>query len=199
MILNNDYYCIDNFLTPEEISLLWNFVEENRENFEPTKTSTNAVDYRKSFVLPATYFPALYAALSSRLMFLFPKIAYELVHPEFEVGSVEMQLTATNDGGFYKTHNDSGHAESQKRELTYVYYFNREPKQFTGGALQLYKTDLNSGELELPDEQSILIEPIHNRIIFFDSRLMHQVLPARVASKDFFDSRFTLNGWINRK
>jgi SM-20-related protein len=199
MILNNDYFYIDNFLSEYEISLLFDTIEENKENFQPTKTSTEAVDYRKSFVLAATFFPELYDAFKSRLKFLFPTITFELAHPDFDMDSFEMQLTATNDGGFYKTHNDSGHPASHKRELTYVYYFNRKPKKFKGGQLQLYKTNTNNESLELPDSDSTFIEPVHNRIIFFDSRLMHQVLPTFVESKDFFDSRFTINGWLNHK
>lgn len=33
-------------------------------------------------------------------------------------------------------------------------------------------------------------------IIFFLSRYMHEVLPVKCPSRNFADSRFTINGWI---
>ncbi len=35
-------------------------------------------------------------------------------------------------------------------------------------------------------------------IVFFESRLMHEVLPLHVPSCEFEDVRFTLNGWLHR-
>jgi len=35
-------------------------------------------------------------------------------------------------------------------------------------------------------------------ILFFDSHLIHEVLPLNVPSGEFADGRFTLNGWLNR-
>jgi SM-20-related protein len=42
------------------------------------------------------------------------------------------------------------------------------------------------------------IAPADNMIVFFDSRLMHEVQPLKVPSGAFEDGRFTLNGWLNR-
>ena len=41
------------------------------------------------------------------------------------------------------------------------------------------------------------IEPRHNRVVFFWARVMHEVMPVRVASRAFEDARFTVNGWVN--
>jgi len=35
-------------------------------------------------------------------------------------------------------------------------------------------------------------------IVFFDSRLFHEVLPVRVAPGAYEDGRFTLNGWLHQ-
>ncbi|MBE9012911.1 2OG-Fe(II) oxygenase, partial [Pseudanabaenaceae cyanobacterium LEGE 13415] len=42
------------------------------------------------------------------------------------------------------------------------------------------------------------IQPINNSIIFFPSHFLHEVLPVSCPSRQFADSRFTLNGWIRR-
>jgi SM-20-related protein len=34
--------------------------------------------------------------------------------------------------------------------------------------------------------------------VFFDSHLMHEVLPVSVPSGAFEDWRFTVNGWLHR-
>lgn len=196
MILDNHFYCIENFLSKPELDDLIELVESNKENFTDTTTATAQVDYRKSKVLAATFYSQLFETWRNRLYGLFPRITTELLHPYFIPVDFEMQLTSTNDGEYYKTHNDNGHEICKNREITYVYYFNREPKKFENGFLQLYPTDTLNVKLDLPDEGSKFIEPKNNSIIFFDSRLMHQVLPTHVKSKEFMDSRFTINGWF---
>lgn len=37
----------------------------------------------------------------------------------------------------------------------------------------------------------------HNRIVFFPSVLMHEVLPVAFASGNFADCRFAVNGWVH--
>jgi Rps23 Pro-64 3,4-dihydroxylase Tpa1-like proline 4-hydroxylase len=115
--------------------------------------------------------------------------------PEFAIDELEMQLTAHGNGNFYKVHNDSD-GEVIKRTLTYVYYFNREPKPFRGGNLRMYETNYVNGWIATPEYQEI--EPMNNRIVLFDSRCMHEVLPVESDSEAFGDSRFTLNGWLRR-
>ena len=56
-----------------------------------------------------------------------------------------MQLTAHNDGCYYKIHNDAGSEKTANREISYVYYFYQEPKAFSGGELKIYDTELKGG------------------------------------------------------
>ncbi|MEO1802338.1 MAG: 2OG-Fe(II) oxygenase, partial [Cyanobacteria bacterium J06629_2] len=116
---------------------------------------------------------------------------------EFFISHVEMQMTAHNDGCFYKVHSDAGSAKTQTRELTYVYYFYKEPKAFTGGELKIYDTQM-VGEKFIQRDNSKIVEPRNNSIVFFNSRCKHEVLPIACPSRQFDDSRFTLNGWLRR-
>jgi Rps23 Pro-64 3,4-dihydroxylase Tpa1-like proline 4-hydroxylase len=115
----------------------------------------------------------------------------------FPIGQIESQLTAHNDGHYYKAHNDSGSPDTASRELTYVYYFNREPKQFSGGELRIYDSRIENNFF-IKAESYKTIEPINNSIVFFLSRYIHEVLPIRCPSQQFADSRFTINGWVRR-
>ncbi|MEO1185168.1 MAG: 2OG-Fe(II) oxygenase, partial [Cyanobacteria bacterium J06636_27] len=117
--------------------------------------------------------------------------------PEFSVSHVEMQMTAHNDGAFYKAHTDAGSEKTKTRELTYVYYFYQEPKQFSGGELKIYDTEVQ-GKKVIQKENSQVIEPRNNSIVFFNSRCKHEVLPISCSSNEFKASRFTLNGWLRR-
>ena len=52
------------------------------------------------------------------------------------------------------------------------------------------------GDRFRPTKSGKYIEPLNNRIVFFDSRYYHEVRKVTCASKDFMDSRFTINGWF---
>jgi SM-20-related protein len=126
-----------------------------------------------------------------------PDVLAELGMPNFTIQQVESQLTAHNDGNYYKIHNDNGSPDTATRELTYVYYFHQEPKGFTGGELQIYDTQIqNNHYTQAPTFNTV--EPRNNSIVFFLSRYMHEVLPISCPSRAFADSRFTINGWIRR-
>ena len=110
--------------------------------------------------------------------------------------AVDCQVTAHNDGDFYGVHNDSGAAGLEHRTISYVYYFRTKPKPFRGGELRLYEVAIENGVYVAGDEHW-LIEPKDNSVIFFPSHTMHEVLPVSCRTKQFADSRFTVNGWIS--
>jgi SM-20-related protein len=112
------------------------------------------------------------------------------------VATLEAQLTASGNGEFFRLHNDNSHANLSSRRITFVYYFYREPKRFTGGELKLYPTATVDSRVR-PVGEPILIEPRQNRLVFFESHLMHEVATVSVETAEFMDSRFTLNGWIH--
>ncbi|MEA5535485.1 2OG-Fe(II) oxygenase [Crocosphaera sp. XPORK-15E] len=191
------YYQIDNFLSPEENQKLLEIALKHSDDFIGSTTSTQASDYRKSAVLYATFFPEFYQIIRQKLLGILGGILKHLNHPSFSISEVEMQLTAHNDGCYYKIHNDSGSPETCTREFTYVYYFYREPKSFSGGELRIYETDLQETSLERHENFQI-VEPRNNSIVFFDSRSKHEVMPVICPSRIFADSRFTINGWLRR-
>ena len=193
--LPGDYLQIDNFLSPEENQQILQLAIDHQANYVSSSTSTNADSYRTSWVLYPSFFTDFYYLVSDRLRAIQAEALQALKLPEFSIAELEMQLTAHGDGNFYKVHNDAD-GEVVKRTLTYVYYFNREPKPYRGGNLRMYETNYVSGWLARPDYQDI--EPMNNRLVLFDSRCMHEVLPVESSSKAFEDSRFTLNGWLRR-
>jgi Rps23 Pro-64 3,4-dihydroxylase Tpa1-like proline 4-hydroxylase len=197
IFLPANYVQIDNFLSPEENAEALKIAIDGQQQFITSTTTTNAENYRQSWVLYATLFPDFYELLKKKIIKIVPSVIAQLKMPEFLISKVEMQLTAHNDGCYYKVHNDSGSPTTAARELTYVYYFCQEPPQFSEGALRIYDTELKEGTANQYNTFKD-IEPRNNRIVLFNSRCKHEVLPVRCPSKKFEDSRFTLNGWIRR-
>jgi SM-20-related protein len=191
----SDVIQIDEFLPPEEHQDLLEFILARESEFVSTSTSTGDLDYRKSSVLYA--FPKFSQLISDRIHSILPDVLAEFNIPLFQASQVESQLTAHNDGNYYKIHNDNGSADTASRELTYVYYFNRSPKQFSGGELRVYDSKVeNNFYVQADTFQDV--EPRDNSIVFFLSRYMHEVLPIACPSRQFADSRFTINGWVRR-
>ncbi len=194
-IQTSRYVQIDNFLSAEEASHLLSYALSQEAAFVPTSTSTGATDYRRSLILYAL--PDSADLISERLQAALPDVLGKLEIPPFPVAQIEVQLTAHNDGNYYKIHNDNGSPDVANRELTYVYYFYREPKPFSGGELRLYDSQIEHGFYTAAESYTTL-EPGHNRLVVFLSRYLHEVLPVTCASQAFADSRFTLNGWVRR-
>lgn len=192
------FVTIPNFLTAEQHAEVVRIALANRARFVKSTVTTNAEGYRKSEVLHATEFPALYEALKHEIMAALPSVFSGLQLAPFPVPHVEMQMTAHGDGAFFKVHDDAGSPETERRALTYVYYFQtRAARGFTGGDLRIYHTNEQSPMRHDPT-QFREIEPLDNSLVFFDSHLMHEVLPVSVPSGAFEDWRFTINGWLHR-
>jgi SM-20-related protein len=190
------YAQIDNFLTATEKNKLIKYVLAKESQFVTTSTSTNAEDYRRSMVLHS--FPEFSELMVNRIKAILPDVLRKLNLPSFTIGEIEAQLTMHNDNNFYKLHNDSGSPDTASRFFTYVYYFNREPKAFSGGELQIYDSKIENNFYVAADSFRT-VEPRNNSIVFFLSRYMHEVLTVSCPSKAFADSRFTINGWVRRK
>lgn len=193
------YVQIDNWLSVEEHRHLLNYVAQQQPHFVSADMTIEGSLHRKAWVLFS--FPEFSSIVEARIRAIFPDILAQLSLPSLEISKIEAQLTAHNDGSYYKLHTDNGiydrspESKIKNRLLTYVYYFHNEPKAFSGGELRLYDSTFINHLYDKADSfQSI--EPRNNRIVFFLSRQFHEVMPIRCPSHAFADSRFTINGWI---
>ncbi|HET8832767.1 MAG TPA: 2OG-Fe(II) oxygenase [Casimicrobiaceae bacterium] len=185
---------IDDLLSDSEWASLLTRVLASEAAFQPSGTHDARTDYRHSLVLnpPAD----LVDPVVRRVRAVTPDVLPELRVRPISVGIVEAQVTASIDGSFFGVHTDADREKVPKRYLTYVYYFNRQPKAFSGGELRVYDDVLRNGKLAR-GETFQTIEPLHNRLVLFWARTMHEVMPVRMPSKHFADARFTVNGWVN--
>jgi len=185
---------VDGLLGGAEWSALLARVLASEAQFQPSATHDARTDYRHSLVLNPP--PDLVEPVVRRVRSLTPDVLPELRVQPITVGVVEAQVTASIDGSFFGVHTDADRQKVPKRYLTYVYYFNRQPKAFSGGELRVYDDVLRNGKLARGETFQV-IEPLHNRLVLFWARTMHEVMPVRMPSGAFGDARFTVNGWVN--
>lgn len=161
----------------------------------PSRVTTNVSGYRRSRLVndPGELAADLVARVRDRL----PELCDRLDVVPFPVGQIEAQLTVHNDGDFYRAHTDNGDEGTRTREISYVYYFHRQPKRFTGGELVLFDGRIENGQV-VATGPPIVIEPVDDSLVVFPSACLHEVRPVQMMSADQGDGRFTINGWVRR-
>ena len=188
---------IDDFLTDAELKRVMEVTLWAEPRFKPSPLSSYRADpdHRQSLMIAAPY--KVSELMLGKIRAIMPEVMEQLRIGAFTVGKIDCQITANVDGSYFKAHTDAGHDGPIKRVLTYVYYFNRDPKGFTGGELRIYDDELRNGKF-VATESFQIVEPRNNSIVFFNAALMHEIMPVVVPSKQFSDARFTVNGWVER-
>jgi hypothetical protein len=193
---------LDEFLAPQELAELTRFTLEHEPDFSASEVvSPNAesgvinYEHRRSRVLMDL---AQYQDLMlDRIKAVLPQVLDKLGMEEFSIAGVEAQVTASNDGDFFHFHSDNGSERVASRNLTFVYFFHREPRQFEGGELRIHDARLEEG-IYVSEGSYQTIVPRQNQIVFFPCEMMHEITAVNCSSQAFADSRFTLNGWLRR-
>jgi hypothetical protein len=193
---------LDEFLAPEELQELMRDTLKREMEFQISEVIAPGVpggvadfDHRRSRVLMDL--GRAREVLLGRLQGCLPGVLRKLGQDSFRPSHAEMQITASNDGDFFHWHSDNADETIASREITFVYFFHREPKQFRGGELRIYDSRWENGAC-FPTENYRAIVPRQNQVVLFASSLTHEITPVECPSKAFADSRFTVNGWFHR-
>jgi SM-20-related protein len=193
---------LDEFLAPAELDALVQYTLDQESAFEISEViapgaTKGVIDYesRRSRVLMDL--GKHEAVLVNKIQSCWPRVLEKLEHDPFVASRVEAQITASNDDDYFHCHSDNGQEESAHREITFVYFFHREPKQFSGGELRIYDSRLVNGDSTATENYHVVV-PQQNQIVFFASFLAHEITPVKCPSHAFADSRFTVNGWFHR-
>jgi Rps23 Pro-64 3,4-dihydroxylase Tpa1-like proline 4-hydroxylase len=193
---------LDEFLAPIELEGLMRYVQNSEAQYRVSEVISpgvqgSAVDfeYRRSMVLFEIGAPG--RAFVERAQAYLPRVLEKLGRAPLQVARVEAQITASNDGDFFRWHCDDGQDDIATREITFVYFLHREPKPFRGGELRIYDSR-KEGQGYVPTADYRVVVPRQNQIVFFPSALAHEITPVECSSKAFVDSRFTVNGWFHR-
>ena len=189
-------HMIRDFLTGAECDALMAFTLSKRGGFDAARIRNG--DYepeaRLSWMTDDT--EAVQAWFLPKVKRLLPLVLKKLGLEPFEPKHFEVQITAHNERNFYKVHRDTGESDEEQtsiRIVTFVYYFFKIPRKFSGGDLLLH-SDVKDGLYAV--SQFTRITPRNNSIVFFPSRCWHQVTPVHCETREFQDGRFTVNGWV---
>lgn len=192
---------VSEFLTADESEGLLEYILAQEERFgsatvvgRDTRTPTVNERVRRSSTLGDL--GRFEDVITRRIKEELPEALAQLKCTPFPIGPIEVQATVTGDGGYFRIHRDSEVEDS--REMTFVYFLFAEPRKFSGGELRVFDTAAVAGGLT-PNERSQTIVPRNNLAVFFPSRYEHEVLPVRVPSGSFADSRFSVTGWVHRQ
>jgi SM-20-related protein len=192
------YLVLQDFLDEQTVDDLLDYAVSRQSDFTPTQMgSIGRVDrsFRKSMSL--SDLGKYKQVLRAKILGLLPTLTAQLRVRPVDEPKLEIELVAHGDGAFYRRHIDIDSAHYQEikwsRVLSAVYYFNAEPKAFTGGELRLHAIGGKEGE------SFVDIDPARNSFTVFMPWAPHEVLPIRCPSKRFIDCRFAVNCWVNGK
>jgi Rps23 Pro-64 3,4-dihydroxylase Tpa1-like proline 4-hydroxylase len=196
------FVVLDEFLTLTELNRLDQYVLAQETRFEISEVlspgvTAGAVDYeqRRSRVLMDL--GGEERVIVDRLLVFLPRILEKWGRDPFPISRVETQITASNHGDFFHCHVDNGADAVAARDITFVYFFHHEPKQFRGGELRIFDSRRENDKY-VPTANYRTIVPEQNQLILFASGLSHEITPVECPSAAFADSRFTINGWVHR-
>jgi len=201
-VLRAECVVFEEFLAPEELKTLTQYALGREVDFRMSEVISPGVmgtvvdsEHRRSRVLMDL--GSHEKVIRDRIEAALPRVLEKLSMEKFPITRFESQLTASNDGDFFRHHFDNAEEEIANRELTYVYFFHREPKAFDGGELRMHDAERRDGSWVTTGNYKAVV-PEQNQIVFFPSALLHEITPVVCPSRAFADSRFTVNGWLHR-
>jgi Rps23 Pro-64 3,4-dihydroxylase Tpa1-like proline 4-hydroxylase len=193
------YVTLEGFLRDAQQGLLEYAVQHEQQFSEATVVQDEdgkpVVDERLRRARTLTDLGDFTPKFEERLREALLPVMSQLKMEPFPVGDIEIQMTASGDGDFFRMHKDGD--EHSTRALSFVYFFHSEPQRYSGGELRIFEAEQIDGR-EVPTDRSQILSPRQDVVVFFPSDNEHELLPVRVPSKSFADSRFTVNGWIHR-
>jgi SM-20-related protein len=190
------YLVLRDFLDEEMVAGLLDYAVSRQSDFTATRIGPNAVDPSVRISAGLSDLGKFRQVLKTKILGLLPTLIAQLRVSPVDEPRLETELVAHGDGAFFIRHIDTDrryHDIKQNRVLSGIYYFNAEPKAFTGGVLRLHAIGGKEGE------NFVDIEPVRNSLLIFLAWAPHEVLPVRCPSNRFIDSRFAINCWVHGK
>jgi hypothetical protein len=196
--LPEPFLLVEEFLPPEQLSLVLAVTAARRDEFDQTPVhgrSGNVYDrtvrwctHTWSVAEIAGWFEPLVLARGVPALTQFGLAAQPL-----EIR--DSRLTRYGHDGFFGPHVDRGPGV-ETRVMGFVYYFYFPPKRFQNGGLAIYDRDLRHGG---PALSATTVLPQQNQLLLLPSDCWHEVLPVDCPGDAWEAGRFTFGGWICRR
>ena len=178
-------YVVDDFLEQPLLDELIEYTNDNRSRFKHDRRNRLYCDDLGKFVYHFTdYFSKHFFSICDHLEV-----------KEFPIKNFEIKLTNYLDGVFFKRHNDSNprhEAGRGTRQISWLFYFHHEPKQFERGDLYIFDTNTDNKTCKVFDFTKVGTQ--NNRLVAFPSCYFHAVEPILLAANDFKNGRMAAGG-----
>jgi SM-20-related protein len=192
-------------LAPADRQALLDWTIANRDRFRAAGLRGAGVDPSRRIADKLKDLGPFHALVEARLRELLPEILARIGVQPFPIEHVELNIAAHGDGAFFSRHRDipigpgrapigGDRSGTQDRLVSAVFYFHREPKAFSGGALRLYRI---GGDIDLAEDR-VEVAPLSNSLLVFPSWAIHEVCRVDCPSGRFEDHRFAINAWFCR-
>lgn len=184
------FVLLSDFLPDTTYARLLPYALTEQQRFNKSKVGEGRYDptYRESLTLLPPKGEKDWWGIPSRIRAMLPKLCKQLQVAPFDVKKLEIKMTAYQNGHYFKPHADGD------RHISYVYFFMRTPKAFSGGELLLFDSDLEAQAYSQAAYTRII--PAPNTIIFFSSPYYHTVTTIQSDANDFGSGRFTVHGHL---
>jgi SM-20-related protein len=182
--------CIRNWLGREAVERLLAYAEANEHLFKDSELAKGLDRTRRisrKLELGGDHKNEIVAKVQESLPVILETLRVKPFIPKFEV-----ELVAHGDGAFFALHYDT--ITYRRRIISAVYYFHAMPKTFSGGVLRLHSMAAIKQQGTFID-----IPPECDTLVFFSSIFPHEVLPIKLPSARFLDSRFAINIWLSQR
>ncbi|MGN6849593.1 MAG: 2OG-Fe(II) oxygenase [Sphingomicrobium sp.] len=204
--------CIEGLLTDADLQAFLSWAIEQEAAFKPAKVfygpggRKDRLNPKSRIALKHRRIGPFEPLIRDRLFQHLPQIMEIAGYKGPEPRSIEFELNAYGEGAHFAPHIDipiganrqeTGEQDGEDRFISAVYYFFREPKAFSGGALRLFRFGVDPERCG--EHDSVAFEPVQNRLVVFPSWARHAVERVACKSGDFADHRFALNCWFCRK
>ncbi len=190
---------VGDFLSSAEHAAVLQWACDHESQFERGGTTTNEYGSRTNLANYRFHRTELARLLIHRVLVYLPAALRRLGLEPFPLDDIEAQMTASNDGHYFKAHLDGGSDSTRGRRLTWVYYLHADPKAYSGGELRFFDSRIVHGQRHLVPDAFVDIEPDDNSLLVFPSDQYHELRPVGCPSKAFADSRFAVTGWIRAR
>jgi 2OG-Fe(II) oxygenase superfamily len=189
-------------LAQEEIAALAEYTLAREADFVVSSVigpgaTTEITDFEQGQTRILRSLGELQVMIAKRIQVLLPHVFEQLKFSSFPSSLGETYLMASGEGDSFRSHKEELDAASPPEEITFVYFYHREPKAFTGGELRIYEESIENGR-RVASKTFRTIIPQQNRMVFFPSRFVYEILPVHSPSGAFADSHFTLHGRIRK-
>ena len=200
------------FLSSTELADFTDWAIANESRFKPAKVYLGTegaakINPEMRQALKLRNLGSFEPVLEERLLGHLPSIMSAVGYAGKEPRSIDFELNAYGEGAYFRPHMDIavgrerallGSKQDEDRVITAVFYFYREPKNFEGGALRLYRFGADASDIDRQDANSRTFEPVQNSLLVFPPWATHAVERVACPSGRFADYRFALNCWFCR-